>query len=41
MSAIKANEKALDSLAVSQHHDAVSGTSREGIMNDYENRLIR
>lgn len=37
---ILANYALQDPLAIAQHHDAVSGTSREGVVADYEARLF-
>ena len=38
---ILANYALQDPLAIAQHHDAVSGTSREGVVADYEKRLFK
>lgn len=34
-----ANDKMLDELGIYQHHDAVSGTAKQAVADDYTNRL--
>jgi hypothetical protein len=39
--ALEANENMLDQLGIYQHHDAVSGTARQPVADDYTKRLAQ
>ena len=34
-------DKMLDELGINQHHDAVSGTAKQAVANDYAERLFK
>ena len=40
-SILNAKDKMLDELGINQHHDAVSGTAKQHVADDYANRLTK